>query len=213
MLTGGLSRPDPLYTQMGFSQLRALSKRGICSPFDATGDGLVVGEGAGIFLLKRTEDAVAHGDRIYGIIRASAWLMMLGAACWPPFRGAAARHAQRLHRAGWDPADVDLIECHATGTQVGDATEVASLRNCGEMPGRMAKPVSSARSSQHRPSFDPAGAAALTKVLLAMAGSISPTANFSTPQPGMDLDNSPFRVLTEGIAWERRGNGIPEEPR
>src|SRR6185369_13165093 len=69
MLSGGLSRPDPLYTQMGFSQLRALSKRGICSPFDAAGDGLVVGEGAGIFLLKRTEDALAHGDRIYGVIR------------------------------------------------------------------------------------------------------------------------------------------------
>ena len=69
MLTGGLSRPDPLYTQMGFSQLRALSRRGVCSPFDAAGDGLVVGEGAGIFLLKRTENAMAHGDRIYGIIR------------------------------------------------------------------------------------------------------------------------------------------------
>ena len=69
MLTGGVSRPDPLYTQMGFSQLRALSKRGICTPFDAAGDGLVVGEGAGLFLLKRTADALAHGDRIYGIIR------------------------------------------------------------------------------------------------------------------------------------------------
>jgi acyl transferase domain-containing protein len=68
MLSGGVSRPDPLFTQMGFSQLRALSKRGICSPFDAAGDGLVVGEGPPV-PAKRTEDAVAHGDRIYGVIR------------------------------------------------------------------------------------------------------------------------------------------------
>ena len=50
MLAGGLSRPDCLYTQMGFSQLRALSARGRCSPFDERADGLVVGEGARAFL-------------------------------------------------------------------------------------------------------------------------------------------------------------------
>ena len=53
MLSGGLSRPDSLYTQMGFAQLHALSPSGTCSPFDRKGDGLVVGEGCGIFLLKR----------------------------------------------------------------------------------------------------------------------------------------------------------------
>ena len=149
MLTGGLSRPDPLYTQMGFSQLRALSRRGICSPFDAAGDGLVVGEGAGIFLLKRTEDAVAHGDRIYGIIRGIGLANDVGRKSpGPPVRRAAARHACRLRRrpAG-HPQDVDLIECHATGTPVGDATEVASLRELWGDAGRQASAASSARSS------------------------------------------------------------------
>ena len=69
MLSGGVSRPDPLYTQMGFSQLRALSARGKPAPFDALADGLIVGEGAGLFVLKRLDDAVRHGDLIHGLIR------------------------------------------------------------------------------------------------------------------------------------------------
>ena len=69
MLAGGVSRPDSLYTQMGFSQLRALSPSGVCRPFDADADGLVVGEGAGIVVLKRLDDARRDGDTIYGVIR------------------------------------------------------------------------------------------------------------------------------------------------
>ncbi|HVE14877.1 MAG TPA: polyketide synthase, partial [Elusimicrobiota bacterium] len=68
MLAGGLSRPDCLYTQMGFSQLRALSASGRCSPFDAKADGLVVGEGAGVFVLRRLSDAEDAGDEILALI-------------------------------------------------------------------------------------------------------------------------------------------------
>jgi len=68
MLSGGLSRPDSLYTQSGFSQLRALSPRGVCSPFDEEGDGLVVGEGAGVVVLKRLADAQRDGDCIHAVI-------------------------------------------------------------------------------------------------------------------------------------------------
>src|SRR5438105_12071351 len=66
MLTGGVSRPDALYTQMGFSQLRALSPSGRAAPLDHRADGLIVGEGAGMFVLKRLADALSHGDHIYG---------------------------------------------------------------------------------------------------------------------------------------------------
>ena len=69
MLAGGVSRPECLYTQMGFSQLRALSPSGVCRPFDARADGLVVGEGAGIVVLKRLDDALNDGDHVYGVIR------------------------------------------------------------------------------------------------------------------------------------------------
>ena len=68
VVTGGVSRPECLYTQTGFSQLQALSPSGRCSPFDHRADGLVVGEGVGILVLKRLDDALAHGDTIFGVI-------------------------------------------------------------------------------------------------------------------------------------------------
>ena len=212
MLTGGLSRPDPLYTQMGFSQLRALSRRGACSPFDAAGDGLVVGEGSGIFLLKRTEDALAHGDRIYGIIRGIGLSNDVGGSLLAPMAEGQLRAMRAAYaRAGWNPGDVDLIECHATGTPVGDATEVASLRELwGETPPPEERCVIGSVKSNIGHLLTAAGAAALTKVLLAMAeGTLPPTAGFTTPQPAMDLENSPFRVLTASTPWQRRGDKIP----
>jgi len=212
MLTGGLSRPDPLYTQMGFSQLRALSRRGVCSPFDAAGDGLVVGEGAGIFLLKRTEDAVAHGDRIFGVIRGIGLSNDVGGSLLAPLSDGQLRAMRAAYaQAGWEPQDLDLIECHATGTPVGDATEVASLKElwgASENPGRSCVIGSVKSNIGHL--LTAAGAAALTKVLLAMAeGTLPPTANFDAAPAGFALEQSPFQVLKTARPWTRRGQGIP----
>ncbi|WP_277058217.1 beta-ketoacyl synthase N-terminal-like domain-containing protein [Trichlorobacter lovleyi] len=211
MLTGGLSRPDPLYTQMGFSQLRALSKRGICSPFDAAGDGLLTGEGAGIFVLKRTSDAVASGDRVYGIIRAVGLSNDVGGSLLAPMSEGQLRAMRAAYqRAGWEPQDVDLIECHATGTPVGDAVEVASLKELWQGSETRQSCVIGSVKSNIGHLLTAAGAAALTKILLAMQhATLPPTANFSSPQPGMQLEQSPFKVLTRAEPWQRRGNTIP----
>ena len=212
MLSGGVSRPDPFFTQMGFSQLRALSKRGICSPFDAAGDGLVVGEGAGLFLLKRIEDALAHGDRIYGVIRSVGLSNDVGGSLLAPTSEGQLRAMRAAYDlAGWNPRDVDLIECHATGTPVGDAVEVASLRQLwGEAGDNGERCVIGSVKSNIGHLLTAAGGAALTKVLLAMQEeTLPPTANFNTPQSGMELDNSPFRILQSPLPWQRRGDGIP----
>jgi PfaB family protein len=212
MLSGGVSRPDPLYTQMGFSQLRALSRRGICSPFDAAGDGLVVGEGAGIFLLKRTEDAIAHGDRIYGIIRGVGLSNDIGGSLLAPMTEGQLRAMRAAYNgSGWNPEAVDLIECHATGTQVGDATEFASLAELwGKARGPAGGCVIGSVKSNIGHLLTAAGAAALTKVIFSMAeGVLPPTANFQNPQQGVLLDGSPFRILKNAEPWERRGDGVP----
>lgn len=212
MLTGGVSRPDPLYTQMGFSQLRALSKRGVSAPLDASGDGLLVGEGAGIFVLKRTADALATGDRIYGIIRAVGLSNDVGGSLLAPTSEGQLRAMRSAYsKAGWKPQDVDLIECHATGTPVGDAVEVASLRELWQGVVSETNPciIGSVKSNVGH-LLTAAGAAALTKVLLAMQhATLPPTANFKAAQPGMHLNESPFRVLTAASPWHRRGEAVP----
>lgn len=212
MLCGGVSRPDPLYTQVGFSQLRALSKRGICTPFDTKGDGLVVGEGAGIFLLKRLEDAVTAGDHIYGVIQAVGISNDVGGSLLAPSSDGQLRAMVAAYRsAGWQPEDVDLIECHATGTPVGDAVEFASLTRLWQRQNsNTEKCVIGSVKSNIGHLLTAAGAAALTKVLLAMTNeTLPPTAGFENPQPAMKLENSPFQILKTAKPWQRRSDGVP----
>ncbi|MDY0268856.1 beta-ketoacyl synthase N-terminal-like domain-containing protein [Trichloromonas sp.] len=212
MLGGGLSRPDSLYTQMGFSQLRAVSPTGTCSPFDARGDGLVVGEGCGIFLLKRTEDALRDGDRILGVIRGIGLSNDLGGSLLAPASEGQLRAMRAAYQqAGWNPSDVDLIECHATGTPVGDAVEFTSLRTLwGESGWQRGQCVLGSVKSNIGHLLTAAGAAALSKILLALqAETLPPTANFRSPAKGIDLDRSPFRILAEGQPWRPRKPGTP----
>ena len=210
MLSGGLSRPDSLYTQMGFSQLRALSPTGTCSPFDKNGNGLVVGEGCGIFVLKRTEDAVRDGDQIYAVIRGVGLSNDIGGSLLAPVSEGQLRAMRSAYRqAGWNVQDVDLIECHATGTPVGDAVEFASLKSLwGEKGWQRQQCVIGSVKSNIGHLLTAAGSAALMKTLLAFKHQVlPPTANYSSPADGIDMANSPFQVLSQAKPWQQRKTG------
>ena len=212
MLTGGLSRPDCLYTQMGFSQLRALSPTGICSPFEVNGDGLVVGEGSGMFFLKRTEDALRHGDHIYAVISGIGLSNDVGGSLLAPLsEGQLRAMGPAYEQAGWSNKDVDIIECHATGTPVGDAVEFESLQTFWGKDGwKTGQCVIGSVKSNIGHLLTAAGSAALMKVLLALKNKIlPPTANFKTPHPDLKMDYSPFRVLTKAEPWKKRNNDTP----
>jgi acyl transferase domain-containing protein/3-hydroxymyristoyl/3-hydroxydecanoyl-(acyl carrier protein) dehydratase len=206
MLTGGLSRPSCLYTQMGFSQLRALSPSGRCSPFDSGADGLVVGEGAGVVVLKRLDDALRDGDTIHAVLAGIGLSNdVRGGLLAPNSEGQLRAMRGAYDRAGWSPRDVDLIECHATGTPVGDAVEFASLRQLwGEGGWSAGRCIIGGVKSNIGHALTAAGAAGLIKVLLALREStLPPTANFAAPAPGLDYDHSPFRVLDRPEHWDR----------
>ena len=205
VLAGGLSRPDSLYTQMGFSQLLAVSPTGRCSPFDRKSDGLVVGEGAGVLVLKRLSDALAHGDRIRAVVKSVGLSNDVEGSLLAPSREGQLRAMRGAYEsAGWRPSDVDLIECHATGTPVGDAVEFASLQALWADEDTPATPcvIGSAKSNTGH-LLTGAGAVGLLKTVLAMEReTLPPTANFEEAGDKVDLAESPFRVLQSAEPWE-----------
>ncbi len=211
MLCGGLSRPDSLYTQMGFSALHAISASGRCSPFDSKGDGLVVGEGAGIVVLKRLQDALDDGDDIYATIAGIGLSNDIEGNLMSPDTEGQLRAMRAAYKmAGWQPSEVDLIECHGTGTPVGDGVEFNSLLNLwGENKNNAECVIGSVKSNIGH-LLTAAGAAGLIKVLLAMKQEkLPPTANFESASDSVDLVSSPFTVLSEARPWQRRSKTSP----
>ncbi|MCB9673939.1 MAG: polyketide synthase dehydratase domain-containing protein [Alphaproteobacteria bacterium] len=142
-IAAGVQACDPSYLLVGFSQLLALSPTGTPRPLDREANGLVVGEGAAAVVLKRLPDAIAAGDPIHAVLRGGGLGNdgRKGNMLSPDTRG-----QLRAMRAAWastglDPRELGYIECHATGTKLGDATEVRSLRALLEEAGPVDTPV------------------------------------------------------------------------
>ena len=211
MVAGGVSRPNCLFTQVGFSQLRALSSSGKCAPFDRKADGLVVGEGAGILVLKRLADAEHDQDHIYGVIRGCGLSNdMRGNLLAPDSEGQLRAMRQAYESANWAAQDVDLIECHGAGTPLGDLTELQSLAalwgKVGWQKGQCA--IGSVKSMIGH-LLTAAGAAGLIKTLLALQNRIlPPSLNYSEPPADSPLIDGPFRVQTRSEPWLRRQDAL-----
>ena len=205
VLVGGLSRPDSLYTQMGFSQLLAVSPTGRCSPFDRKSDGLIVGEGAGVLVLKRLSDARRQGDRVRAVIHSVGLSNDVEGSLLAPSQEGQLRAMRGAYTAaGWTPSQVDMVECHATGTPVGDSVEFASLQTLWAeeqyQPGQCV--IGSVKSNTGH-LLTGAGAVGLLKTVLAMENRVlPPTANYEEPGEKIELDGSPFRVLAAATPWK-----------
>ena len=212
MLAGGVSRPNCLFTQVGFSQLRALSPSGRCAPFDRKADGLVVGEGAGILILKRLADAVDGRDHIYGLIHGVGLSNdMRGNLLAPDSEGQLRAMRQVYESSNWSAHDVDLIECHGAGTPLGDLTELQSLANLwGKSGWEKSQCAIGSVKSMIGHLLTAAGAAGLIKTLLALQNKIlPPSLNYEKPPPNSPLQDGPFRVQSQPAPWPRRKDSIP----
>lgn len=184
------------------------SKSGVCRPFDAAADGTVGGAGAAVLVLKRLEDALADKDTIHATIEGVGIAndgSGKAAFAAPSVDGQVAAITAALQDAGVVPADIGFVEGHGTATVLGDPIEVAALNIAyrGAAPGRI--PLGSIKGNiGHLDAA--AGMAGLVKAVLAVGhGMIPPSAHFTTANPVIPFDGSPFRVTAEQEPW--RGSG------
>lgn len=208
-LAGGANVLLSPATMITFSQSRMLAPDGRCKTFDAAADGYVRGEGCGVIVIKRLEDALADGDRIRAVIRGSAVNQDGASGGLTVPNGVAQQRviAEALQRAGVAPADVDYLEAHGTGTSLGDPIEVraaAAVLGAGRDAAQPLLIGSTKTNIGHLEAA--AGVAGVLKVVLALEHSELPRhLNFSTPSPHIPWDQIPVRVVDTAQAWPRCG--------
>ena len=193
VLAGAVNRADDLFIHVGFTALDALSPTGQSRPFHAQANGLVPSEGAGFVALCRYRDAVAEGLPIHGVIRGVGLANDgRGRGLLAPSASGQVRSMQAAFQgSGLSPRDIGMAECHATGTPVGDATELKSLAEV--YAGHPGLPLGSVKGNLGHP-ITAAGMAGLTKILEAFRrGQRPPSLVVDAPNPA--LAEGPFRLL------------------
>jgi len=189
------------------------SPDGHCRAFDAAAGGSVMGNGVGMVVLKRIEDALADRDPIRAVILGSAvnndGALRIGYTA-PGVEGQAAAVAEALALARVDPESVGYVEAHGSGTPLGDPIELAALNRAFTAAGdgrRGACAVGSVKASiGHLDAA--AGVAGLIKTVLALEhGEIPPSLHFRTPNPQIDFAAGPFYVSSGLRPWT--ANGAP----
>ena len=210
-ITGGVDAAMSPSSFVKFCKIGALSPDG-SRPFDEGANGFVMGEGAGIMVLKRLSDAVRDKDRIY------ATILETGSSSDGRGKGITAPNAAGQERAihacykaaDLDAGTIDLIEAHGTSTAVGDKTELIMLDSFFRASGKPAGSVGiGSVKSQIGHLKAAAGAAGVIKVVLGLYHrTMPPTVNVTRPNPCIQWDTSPLNLLTEPVPWESQ-NGHP----
>jgi acyl transferase domain-containing protein/aryl carrier-like protein len=209
-LAAGVSVKVP-QNELTLSPGEIASSDGKCRAFSARANGTIGGNGIGVVVLKRLEDAIADRDRIYGVIKGSAinndGAVKVGYTA-PSEEGQAKviRAAQIM--AEVEPETIGYIEAHGTGTTLGDPIEIAALtqafRSSTDKKGYCA--IGSVKTNVGHLDAT-AGIAGLIKAVLALDRKlIPPSLNFEAPNPQIDFENSPFYVNTKLSEWKTNEN-------
>ncbi|GAC1539614.1 MAG: hypothetical protein NVS2B17_15040 [Candidatus Velthaea sp.] len=217
MLAGGVSISFPQKRGYLYQSGGMVSADGHCRTFDAQSSGTVFGDGAGVVLLKRLDDAVADGDSIYAVIRGfgvnNDAADKVGYTA-PSVDGQAAAVRAAHTMAGFAPETVGYIECHGTATPLGDPIEIAALARAFPAAQSAGARIALGSVKPNVGHLDvAAGITGLIKTVLAVRhGSIPPTIHFSEVNPRIDLREGPFFISGERSAWpvsgERRRAGV-----
>lgn len=209
-VAGGVSLWWPQTIGHLYEEGSIMSADGRCRPFDADATGTVGGNGAGVVVLRRLPDALADGDPVVAVIRGSAVNndggQKIGFVA-PSVTGQRDVIQHALARAETDPADISYVEAHGTATRVGDPVEVRALtqafRASTERVGYCWLGAVKSNIGHTGPA---AGVAGLIKTALMLRHrELVPTLHYRRPNPGLELDTSPFRVSTGLLGWQEEG--------
>ncbi|MFY2561134.1 beta-ketoacyl synthase N-terminal-like domain-containing protein [Corallococcus terminator] len=208
-LAAGCSQLLTPHDLIAFSKLGGLSVSTL-APFDRRANGTLLGEGVGVFALRRLDDALAGGEKIYAVLRG------IGAASdgrgkslmAPNSRGQVLAMRRAYEQAGYAPNRVQYVECHATGTSLGDVTEFQSLKEVfgaqSAVGGIRLGGVKELTGHLQAAS----GAAGLMKAALALHHKfLPPQHSFQEPAEGIDLQQSPFYISNQGMPWPEVSDG------
>jgi len=215
VVTGGVDTFNDIFMFMCFSKTPALSPTGDSKPFDAAGDGTILGEGLGMVVLKRLTDAERDGDRIYAVLKGIGTSSDgKGNAIYAPSADGQRRCLLDAYgRAGISPTTVELVEAHGTGTKVGDAVEASALTQVfrrEDTPNAQPWCALGSVKSQIGHTKAAAGAAALIKAVLSLYNKVlPPTLKVTQPVEPLSAAGSPFYVNARMRPWLPRG----EHPR
>lgn len=208
-LAGGANVLLSPATMITFSHAHMLAPDGRCKTFDAAADGYVRGEGCGVIVVKRLEDAIRDGDRIRAVVRGSA-INQDGASGGLTVPNGVAQQrviTEALKRAGVAPGDVGYLEAHGTGTSLGDPIEAqaaGAVFGAGREAGRPLLIGSVKTNIGHLEAA--AGIAGVIKVILSLEHGLLPAhLHFRNPSPHIPWDRLALQVVQEATAWERDG--------
>jgi len=205
MITGGVDTDNSPFMYLNFSKTPAFTSDEVAKPFDESSKGIVIGEGVGMMMLKRLEDAERDGDRIYSVITG------IGSSSDGKFKSIyaprAAGQTVAINRAYQDAGiahnSVGLIEAHGTGTKAGDAAEFEGLKAAFDNEGHEVEHIAlGSVKSQIGHTKTAAGAAGMIKAALALYHKVlPPTLNVERPNPKMHIKQSSFYLNSETRPW------------
>lgn len=201
-LAGGAYLCITPVNHVSFSRIGAISKSGVCRPFDARADGFVQGDGVGYLVLKRLDDAKRDGDRVYALLSGVASNNDgRGDGPMAPLLSGQINVIQDAWKDAGTPIEqLGYVETHGTGTLVGDATEFEGLTKALGSKVRHAALGSSKGNVGH--TMSAAGIAGVIRAAQAIHyGTIPPMAGFGGAKDELGLDASPFHVPTSAEPW------------
>ncbi|RXJ49669.1 polyketide synthase [Gelidibacter gilvus] len=205
-IAGGSSVTAPIYSGHLYQEGSIMSPDGHCRPFDAQAKGTVFSDGCGVVLLKDLEEAKKDGDHIYGIVKGVGINNDggdKGSFTAPSVDGQSGAIARALDDANILASDIGYVETHGTATPIGDPIEIEGLQEAfGEQIQKGYCAIGSIKSNMGHLTAA-AGVAGFIKTILAMNHQqIPPSLGFSSPNPSIDFENSPFFVNNVLRDWK-----------